>query len=84
MWQNMTTHGNVPKNGSLTNNFNYCIITYMAEIYTFIPKEKPKVDTTKLDSLRAKLLELYEARDCINKEIRYTKDAITLLEKGEQ
>jgi hypothetical protein len=34
--------------------------------------------------LRAKLLELHEARDALNKEIRYTKDAIILLEKGEK
>ncbi len=56
----------------------------MAEIYTFIPKQKCKVDNTELDRLRAKLLELHNARDVINKEIRYTKDAINLLEKGEK
>ena len=56
----------------------------MAEIYTFIPKQKPEVDNTELDRLRAKLLEMHEARDVINKEIRFIKDAIILLEKGEQ
>ena len=56
----------------------------MAEIYTFIPKQKPQVDNTELDRLRAKLLEMYDIRDNINKEIRYIKDAINLLEKGEQ
>ena len=56
----------------------------MAEIYTFIPKQKPQVDNTELDRLRAKLLEMHEARDAINKEIRFIKDAIILLEKGEQ
>lgn len=56
----------------------------MAEIYTFIPKQKCQVDNSELDKLRAKLLELHDARDVINKEIRYTKDAINLLEKGEQ
>jgi hypothetical protein len=30
------------------------------------------------------LLELYELRDTFNKEIRYVKDAINLLEKGEK
>ena len=39
---------------------------------------------TELEKLRAKLLELHEVRDALNKEIRYTKDAIKLLEKGEQ
>ena len=56
----------------------------MAEIYTFIPKQKSQVDNTELDRLRAKLLEMHEARDAINKEIRFIKDAIILLEKGEQ
>lgn len=56
----------------------------MAEIYTFIPKQKPQPDTAELDRLRVKLLELHESRDAINKEIRYIKDAINLLEKGEQ
>ena len=56
----------------------------MAEIYTFIPKQKSQVDNTELDRLRAKLLEMHEARDTINKEIRFIKDAIILLEKGEQ
>ena len=56
----------------------------MAEIYTFIPKQKPEVDNTELDRLRAMLLEMYEIRDNINKEIRFIKDAIILLEKGEQ
>ena len=56
----------------------------MAEIYTFIPKQKSQADNTELDRLRAKLLEMHEARDAINKEIRYIKDAINLLEKGEQ
>lgn len=57
----------------------------MAEIYTFVPKEKPKEkDNNELNRLRAKLLELHECKDAINKEIRYTKDAIKLLEKGEQ
>jgi len=57
----------------------------MAEIYTFTPKQKPQEkNNVELDRLRAKLLELYEVRDTLNKEIRYTKDAITLLEKGEK
>jgi hypothetical protein len=56
----------------------------MAEIYTFIPKQKPQVDNTELDRLRAKLLEIHEARDALNREIRYIKDAINLLEKGEK
>ena len=57
----------------------------MAEIYTFTPKQKPKTkQCIELDRLRAKLLELHEVRDTLNKEIRYTKDAITLLGKGEK
>ena len=57
----------------------------MAEIYTFTPKQKPKeVDNFELNRLRVKLLELYELRDTFNKEIRYVKDAINLLEKGEK
>lgn len=57
----------------------------MAEIYTFTPKQKlPTEIGLELDRLRVKLLELHEVRDALNKEIRYTKDAITLLEKGEQ
>jgi hypothetical protein len=55
----------------------------MADIYTFTPKSIPK-QTIELDRLKAKLMELHEARDALNKEIRYTKDAITLLEKGEK
>ena len=55
----------------------------MATIYTFTPKTVVKNDT-ELEKLRAKLLELHEVRDALNKEIRYTKDAIKLLEKGEQ
>ena len=55
----------------------------MATIYTFTPKPVVKNDT-ELDKLRCKLLELHEARDALNKEIRYIKDAINLLEKGEQ
>jgi hypothetical protein len=38
----------------------------------------------EIDRLRGKLMELYEVRDALNKEIRYTKDAINLLEKGEK
>ncbi len=57
----------------------------MAEIYTFTPKQKPKnEDNNELNRLRAKLLELHEIRDTLNKEIRFTKDAINLLEKGEK
>lgn len=57
----------------------------MAEIYTFTPKQKPKnEDNIELNRLRAKLLELHEIRDTLNKEIRFTKDAINLLEKGEK
>lgn len=56
----------------------------MAEIYTFIPKQKPSIDSKELEKLRVKLLELHECRDAINKEIRFIKDAINLLEKGEQ
>ena len=55
----------------------------MAEIYTFVPKQKPK-ESSELERLRAKLLELHECRDSINKEIRFIKDAINLLEKGEK
>jgi hypothetical protein len=55
----------------------------MADIYTFTPKNKPE-PSIELDRLRVKLMELYEARDAITKEIRYTKDAINLLEKGEK
>jgi len=56
----------------------------MAEIYTFTPKQKSTQDNVELNRLRAKLLELHEVRDALNKEIRYTKDAIKLLEKGER
>jgi len=56
----------------------------MAEIYTFTPKQKSTENNVELNRLRAKLLELYEVRDTLNKEIRYTKDAIKLLEKGEK
>ena len=55
----------------------------MATIYTFTPKSVVK-DETEMDRLRVKLLELYEVRDAINKEIRYTKDAINSIEKGKQ
>ena len=55
----------------------------MATIYTFTPKPVVK-DDTELEKLRSKLLELHDIRDTINKEIRYIKDAINLLEKGEQ
>ena len=56
----------------------------MAEIYTFTPKQKPTQNNVELNRLRARLLELHEVRDTLNKEIRYTKDAINLLEKGEK
>jgi len=57
----------------------------MAEIYTFTPKQKSKKeDNTELNRLRVKLLELFEVRDSLNKEIRFVKDAINLLEKGEK
>jgi hypothetical protein len=57
----------------------------MADIYTFTPRPKrEQKDNTELDRLRAKLLELHDARETIVKEIRYTRDAIKLLEKGEQ
>ena len=59
-------------------------LSIMAEIYTFTPKQKSKSDNTELERLRAKLLELHEVRDTLNKEIRFTKDAINLLEKGEK
>lgn len=56
----------------------------MAEIFTFTPKKKSSLeDNIELNRLKAKLLELYEVRDSLNKEIRYAKDAINLLEKGE-
>ena len=55
----------------------------MATIYTFTPKTVVK-DDTELEKLRVKLLHLHETRDNINKEIRYVKDAINLLEKGGQ
>ncbi len=53
----------------------------MAEIYTFVPKPK---ENPELEKLRVKLLSLYEQREYIVNEIRYTKDAIKLLEKGEK
>ncbi len=56
----------------------------MAEIYTFTPKQKSNDEDVELDRLRAKLLELHDIRDTLNKEIRFTKDAINLLEKGEK
>jgi len=59
-------------------------LSIMAEIYTFTPKQKSKEESVELNRLRAKLLELHEIRDTLNKEIRYTKDAINLLEKGEK
>lgn len=58
----------------------------MADIYTFTPKPKPKPvskEETELNRLRVKLLELHDAKETILKEIRYTRDAIKLLEKGE-
>jgi ribosome-interacting GTPase 1 len=59
-------------------------LSIMAEIYTFTPKQKSTEENVELNRLRAKLLELHEIRDTLNKEIRYTKDAINLLEKGEK
>ena len=59
-------------------------LSIMAEIYTFTPKKKSTDENEELNRLRAKLLELHEIRDALNKEIRYTKDAINLLEKGEK
>jgi hypothetical protein len=56
----------------------------MAEIYTFTPKQKTTDENVELNRLRARLLDLYEIRDTLNKEIRFTKDAINLLEKGEK
>jgi hypothetical protein len=57
----------------------------MAEIYTFTPKQKSnEKDDAELNRLRMKLLDLFEVRDSLNKEIRFTKDAINLLEKGEK
>jgi hypothetical protein len=56
----------------------------MAEIYTFTPKQKSVDENAEINRLRAKLLELHEIRDTLNKEIRFTKDAINLLEKGEK
>ena len=57
----------------------------MADIYIFTPKPKPVSEKeTELNKLRAKLLELHDAKETIIKEIRYTRDAIKLLEKGEQ
>ena len=55
----------------------------MADIYTFTPKTILN-QSVEIDRLKAKLMELYETRDAINKEIRYTKDAINLLNKGEK
>ena len=54
----------------------------MAEIYTFTPKQKTTEENVELNRLRARLLDLYEIRDTLNKEIRFTKDAIKLLEKA--
>jgi len=59
-------------------------LSIMAEIYTFTPKQKSTEENAELNRLRAKLLELHEVRDALNKEIRFTKDAINLLEKGEK
>ncbi len=50
----------------------------------FTPKQKSTEENAELNRLRAKLLELHEVRDALNKEIRFTKDAINLLEKGEK
>ena len=55
----------------------------MDDIYTFTPKTILN-QSVEIDRLKAKLMELYETRDAINKEIRYTKDAINLLDKGEK
>jgi hypothetical protein len=68
----------------LTKNNGNDKLSIMAEIYTFTPKQKPTDENVELNRLRAKLLELHEIRDTLNKEIRYTKDAIKLLEKGEK
>jgi len=68
----------------LTIIFDNVKLSNMAEIYTFTPKQKNSEETVELNRLRAKLLELHEVRDTLNKEIRYTKDAINLLEKGEK
>ena len=54
----------------------------MAEIYTFTPKQKTTEENVELNRLRARLLDLYEIRDTLNKEIRFTEDAIKLLEKA--
>jgi hypothetical protein len=52
----------------------------MADILQFPVKRGPE----ELDRLRAKLIELHEAREAILREIRTTKDLIKLLENGEK
>jgi hypothetical protein len=52
----------------------------MADIYQFPIKRGPE----ELDRLRAKLVELEEARDAVLREMRITKDLIKLLENGEK
>lgn len=53
----------------------------MAEIIPF-PYNK-RVDSEELARLRAKLLELHDCREAIQREIRLTKDLIKLYESGE-
>jgi hypothetical protein len=51
----------------------------MAEIYQFPTKR----DSSELDRLHCKLIELNEAKEAILREIRLTKDLIKLFESGE-
>jgi hypothetical protein len=53
----------------------------MAEIIPF-PGRK-QIDSAELARLRAKLLELHDCREAIQREIRITRDLIKLLEQGE-
>lgn len=53
----------------------------MAEIIPF-PGLKT-IDSAELARLRAKLLELHECREAIQREIRLTRDLIKLYENGE-
>jgi hypothetical protein len=54
----------------------------MADIFEFKPKVK-QPENESLNRARAKLIELLEVREAINREIRYNRDVIKLLDKGE-
>lgn len=54
---------------------------HMAEIIPFPIKKS--VDSTELARLKGRLMELYDCREAMQREIRLTKDLIKLLERGE-